>query len=184
MRKGSTILFFILVFVQSALSQKAYWDNSSELVTFGHEKVEGVHNVKALIIHSTFNATYPSTAKPDTFSVAGVLKQFQSYNVSAHYLIDRSGKIHQLVLPNNIAWHAGKSQLPDGTTSVNACSIGIEIMCTYTSGPTAAQYLALRELIDTLDGNYHFKYILGHSDIAPGRKSDPWKFVDNGFYRK
>ncbi|MFM9422627.1 MAG: hypothetical protein RIR06_1088 [Bacteroidota bacterium] len=178
------LLFFIAVQVQIAFSQKAYWDNSNELVAFGHEKYEGVRKVKALIIHSTFNASYPSTAKPDTFDVQGVLKQFKTYNVAAHFLIDRKGVIHQLVLPNNIAWHAGKSQLPDGTTSVNACSIGIEIMCTYTSGPNTAQYAALRELIDALDKNYSFTYILGHSDIAPGRKTDPWKFVDNHYFRK
>lgn len=175
---------FSFAFVQNIFSQKAYWDNGSELVSFGYEKFNGTRNVKALIIHSTFNASYPSTSKPDSFDVSGVLKQFKTYNVSAHFLIDRSGMIHQLVLPNNIAWHAGKSILPDGTSAVNAVSIGIEIMCTYTSGPNEAQYIALRELIDTLDSRYKFKYILGHSDIAPGRKTDPWKFVDNHFYRK
>lgn len=112
------------------------------------------------------------------------MKQFADYGVSAHYVIDRSGQIHQLVKNNDIAYHAGKSQLPDGTTSVNSCSIGIEIMCTYTSGPNQAQYEALQNLVQQLDAAYHFKYILGHSDIAPGRKTDPWQFKDPGIYRK
>jgi hypothetical protein len=155
-----------------------------KLVPFGYKTSEPKRAVKALILHSTFNASFPNTLQPDTFSVEGVLQQFKQYGVAAHYLIGRDGTIYQLVENNNIAYHAGKSQLPDGTTAVNACSIGIEIMCTYTVGPNSAQYDSLRKLIDQLDEQYKFKYILGHFDIAPGRKTDPWHFVDNGFFRK
>ncbi|MFM7769727.1 MAG: N-acetylmuramoyl-L-alanine amidase [Bacteroidota bacterium] len=175
------LLFTFPIFL---LAQKPKLEVTKALVSFGFEKFEGQRAVKALIIHSTFNASYPSEANPDTFDVKGVIKQFKTYNVSAHYLIDRQGNIHQLVDDNNIAWHAGKSQLPDGTQGVNACSIGIEIMCTYTSGPNKSQYNSLRELITHLDSTYNFQYILGHSEIAPGRKTDPWNFKDQGFYRK
>lgn len=153
-------------------------------VGFGYKTSESPREVKALIIHSTFNASFPSTQQPDTFSVEGVLKQFEQYGVAAHYLIGRDGQVYELVEPNNVAYHAGKSQLPDGTTAVNSCSIGVEIMCTYTVGPNESQYASLRKLIDQLDTHYKFKYILGHFDIAPGRKTDPWHFKDNGFFRK
>jgi N-acetyl-anhydromuramyl-L-alanine amidase AmpD len=153
-------------------------------VDFGYKSVESKREVKALIIHSTFNASFPNAQHPDTFSVDGVLQQFKQYGVAAHYLIGRDGNVYELVEPNNVAYHAGKSVLPDGTTAVNSCSIGIEIMCTYTVGPNSAQYASLRKLIDQLDATYKFKYILGHFDIAPGRKTDPWHFVDNGFFRK
>lgn len=153
-------------------------------VDFGYKSSESQREVKALIIHSTFNASFPNTQNPDTFSVEGVLQQFKQYGVAAHYLIGRDGQVYELVEPNNVAYHAGKSQLPDGTTAVNSCSIGIEIMCTYTVGPNEAQYASLRKLIDQLDTHYKFRYILGHFDISPGRKSDPWHFKDDGFFRK
>ena len=155
-----------------------------KLVSFGYKTSEVEREVKALIIHSTFNASFPNIQNPDTFSVKGVIKQFKQYKVAAHYLIGRDGVVYQLVENKNIAFHAGKSQLPDGTTDVNACSIGIEIMCTYSVGPNEAQYAVLRKLIDQLDAEYNFKYILGHFDIAPGRKTDPWHFKDDGFFRK
>ena len=153
-------------------------------VSFGYKTSEVAREIKALIIHSTFNASFPNTQQPDTFSVEGVLKQFEQYGVAAHYLIGRDGQVYELVEPNNVAYHAGKSVLPDGTTDVNACSIGIEIMCTYTVGPNELQYASLRKLIDQLDAQYTFTYILGHFDIAPERKTDPWHFKDDGFFRK
>lgn len=176
-----------LAFLILSLAAKAQVTDSfivRKHVTFGFKTSEPKRVVKALILHSTFNASFPNTQQPDTFSVEGVLKQFQQYGVAAHYLIGRDGVVYELVEPNNVAFHAGKSQLPDGTTAVNSCSIGIEIMCTYTVGPNEAQYASLRKLIDQLDGQYKFKYILGHFDIAPGRKTDPWHFIDAGFFRK
>lgn len=180
----SRIFFFLsfVLFSQAVHAQQPIIQ--SNLVSTGFKKTSEKRNIKALIIHSCFNATYPNTAAPDTFSFDGVLKQFADYGVSAHYVIDRSGAIHQLVKDNDVAYHAGKSQLPDGTSAVNSCSLGIEIMCTYTSGPNAAQYEALKALVLQLDSKYTFKYILGHSAIAPGRKTDPWCFKDPGIYRK
>jgi N-acetyl-anhydromuramyl-L-alanine amidase AmpD len=178
----TSLLLLLLLAAQVAQAQQPVIQK--DFVSFGFKKQSTERKVKALIIHSCFNASYPSTAAPDTFSFSGVVKQFADYGVSAHYVIDREGNIHQLVKLNDVAFHAGKSQLPDGTTSVNSCSIGIEIMCTYTVGPNAAQYDALTNLVRYLDSTYSFKYILGHSEIAPGRKTDPWKFKDPGIYRK
>lgn len=180
-------LFTLLVFSMLTLAFQAQVNDTfivNKHVSFGHKTGETNRSVKALIIHSTFNASFPTTQQPDTFSVEGVLKQFEQYGVAAHYLIGRDGVVYELVDPKNIAFHAGKSQLPDGTAAVNSCSVGIEIMCTYTVGPNEAQYASLRKLIDQLDSKYRFKYILGHFDIAPGRKTDPWHFVDAGYFRK
>lgn len=182
MRFYATLAFLFLTFAVNA--QLTPLIIGQKHVDFGYKSIASKREVKALIIHSTFNASFPSTQQPDTFSVDGVLQQFKQYGVAAHYLIGRDGNVYELVEPNNLAYHAGKSQLPDGTTAVNSCSIGIEIMCTYTVGPNDAQYASLRKLIDQLDGQYKFKYILGHFDIAPGRKTDPWHFEDNGFFRK
>lgn len=181
--RSIALLFFIFIsFLGKAQENDSFIVR--KLVSFGYKSGESNRQVKALILHSTFNASFPTTQQPDTFSVEGVLQQFKQYGVAAHYLIGRDGVVYQLVENNNVAYHAGKSVLPDGTTAVNSCSIGIEIMCTYAVGPNEVQYASLRKLVDTLDGKYHFKFILGHFDIAPGRKTDPWHFVDQGFFRQ
>ncbi|MFM7024152.1 MAG: N-acetylmuramoyl-L-alanine amidase [Flavobacteriales bacterium] len=139
-------------------------------VSWGYKKASG-RVVDAVILHSTYYAT-----GTDSFSVDGVLEQFKSYGVSSHYLIDRSGKIYRLVDEKNIAFHAGNSSLPDGRTNVNTTSIGIEIITTLYSSPTEAQYKSVAGLVKDIKKRRTIKYIKGHSDIAPGRKSDPWNF--------
>ncbi|NVJ22431.1 N-acetylmuramoyl-L-alanine amidase [Myxococcus sp. AM011] len=99
--------------------------------------------------------------------------------VSAHYMVDRDGKIYQLVGDDKRAWHAGKSELHGVPTDVNARSIGIEIV-NDGSGKTAfteAQYKALTQLTSHLKEKYDvpMKNIVGHADVAvpKGRKNDP-----------
>jgi len=99
--------------------------------------------------------------------------------VSAHYMVDRDGKIYQLVNDGKRAWHAGPSQLHGKPTDVNARSIGIEIVndgggkTPYTD----AQYKAITQLVGYLKQEYKVPMdnILGHKDVAvpKGRKSDP-----------
>ena len=79
--------------------------------------------IDTLIIHSSYDAL-----GSDPFDVDGILKEYGIYEVSAHYLIDRKGKVYQLVEENNIAYHAGKSSVPDGRTNVNDFSVGIEMV--------------------------------------------------------
>jgi len=105
-----------------------------------------------------------------------LLKEYQQYKVAPHYLINRSGNIYRLVEDKNIAYHAGESQTPDGRKNVNEFSLGIEIMATQASGPTEKQYAALQKLVDFLKESCKIKYVLGHNQIAPGRKDDPWNF--------
>jgi N-acetyl-anhydromuramyl-L-alanine amidase AmpD len=99
---------------------------------------------------------------------------FNSNFVSAHYLIARDGVVYRLVNEKDIAYHAGKSQLPDGRRSVNSCSIGIELVTSFSEAPTEAQINALVELVKDIKNRYKIKYVLRHSDIAPERKTDPW----------
>ena len=138
--------------------------------TWGFKKASG-RSVDAIIIHSTYNAS-----GTDSFSVAGVLEQFKSYGVASHYLIDREGKIYRLVDEKNIAFHAGNSSLPDGRVNVNTTSIGIEIITTLYTTPTEQQYKSVAELVKDIKKRRVIKYIKGHNEIAPGRKSDPWNF--------
>ena len=142
----------------------------NNLVSFGFQKSSG-RSIDTLIVHSSYDAI-----GNDPYSVSGIIAEYKGYGVSPHYLIDRKGNVYRLVEDQNIAYHAGDSKMPDGRTGVNNFSIGVEIMTSKTDKPTQDQYAALNGLINYLKGKYKIKNILGHSQIAPGRKDDPWNF--------
>lgn len=102
-------------------------------------------------------------------------KQIHQLTVSAHLLIKRSGKLVQYVPFNKRAWHAGISSFK-GREKCNDYSIGIELEGTEDIDYTNDQYQTLAKTIKTLLKYYPkltSKNITGHSDIAPGRKTDP-----------
>ncbi len=140
------------------------------LVPFGHED-RSSRAIDTVVVHSSYDAL-----GSDPYSVSGIIEEYQQYGVAAHYLIDRKGKIYRLVEDRDVAYHAGVSEMPDGRTGANAFSIGIELVEKDTDSPTSAQYASLRALVTSLKEAYPIKYVLGHSDIAPGRKTDPWGF--------
>jgi len=101
-----------------------------------------------------------------------------SSKVSCHYLVNRKGKIFNLVKDQNVAWHAGKS-IWKKYKNLNKNSIGIELVNRghkygYQNF-TKRQISVLIELCKKLKKKYRIKnnLILGHSDIAPLRKIDP-----------
>jgi len=165
------VLFIILNFFVQNSGAPPQIENKP--VSWGFKKCETgrKENINSIIIHSTFNAL-----DKDSFDVAKIIDIYKRYRVSPHYLIGRDGKIYRLVNEQDIAFHAGKSKLPNGQTDVNACSIGIEIINSYTEPPTEKQYNSLFLLTKMLIGRYKIKFILGHADIAPGRKIDPYVF--------
>lgn len=95
-----------------------------------------------------------------------------SVRVSAHFLIRRSGETIQFVACDQRAWHAGQSQW-SGRSACNDYSIGIELEGTDETAYSEEQYALLSELTRAIKQRYPIKDIVGHSDIAPGRKSDP-----------
>ncbi|KES21651.1 MULTISPECIES: 1,6-anhydro-N-acetylmuramyl-L-alanine amidase AmpD [Pseudomonas] len=100
--------------------------------------------------------------------------------VSAHFLIERDGSVFQFVSCNDRAWHAGVSRF-DGRENCNDFSIGIELEGTDDEPYSDAQYAALAELGRQLLRAYPAitpGRIQGHSDIAPGRKTDPGPAFD------
>lgn len=103
-----------------------------------------------------------------------------SMTVSAHFLIERDGSVFQFVSCNERAWHAGVS-LFDGRDNCNDFSIGIELEGTDDEPYSDAQYAALgalaRQLLHAYPGITPER-IRGHSDIAPGRKTDPGPAFD------
>ena len=100
--------------------------------------------------------------------------------VSAHFLIERDGHVTQFVSCLERAWHAGVSCF-DGREGCNDFSLGIELEGTDELPYTEAQYEALTQLIKVLQVSYpqlSKERICGHSDIAPGRKTDPGAAFD------
>jgi AmpD protein len=95
--------------------------------------------------------------------------------VSAHVLIGRDGTLTQFVPFAKRAWHAGRSSFC-GRSACNDFSVGLELEGTDDLPYTAAQYAALAAVIEALRRGYpslREAEVVGHSDIAPGRKTDP-----------
>lgn len=110
-------------------------------------------------------------------------KSIEGLRVSAHLYIKRNGHLVQFVPLNERAWHAGKS-VYQGKEKCNDFSIGIELQGTDDMPFTEAQYQTLANvtkqikiLFPKIKDN-----IVGHSDIAPGRKTDPGKYFDWNHY--
>lgn len=107
-------------------------------------------------------------------------QQIADMGVSAHCLIERNGNVVQFVSFLHRAWHAGVSSW-QGVEACNDFSIGIELEGTDELAYADAQYERLGELIESL--KYRFPditndRICGHSDVAPGRKTDPGPAFD------
>ena len=97
--------------------------------------------------------------------------------VSAHFLIRRDGALIQFVGCLGRAWHAGASAW-QGRERCNDFSIGIELEGTDESAYAAAQYTMLARLIRVLRRTFPIDDIVGHADVAPGRKTDPGPAFD------
>lgn len=95
----------------------------------------------------------------------------QQSGVSAHLVIDKDGTIYQLLRFNVKAWHAGKSDY-NGEPNVNSFSVGIENVGIGDFWPDE-QVEANRAVIAALYAAYPMEDVVGHSDVASGRKSDP-----------
>lgn len=106
--------------------------------------------------------------------------------VSAHICIDRRGVATQYVGFAERAWHAGVSSF-DGRSRCNDFSIGIELEGTDEQPYTAGQYARLVRIAAHLLAKYPQiteQRVVGHSDIAPGRKTDPGPFFDWTAFRQ
>ena len=144
------------------------------------KKARRKREIKFVIIHYTGMQSEIESIKRLTNS---------KFKVSCHYLINRKGKIIQMVEDKYVAWHAGKSKWKS-FFDINKNSIGIELVnkghefgYQYFSKP---QIKSLISLCKKLKKKYSIKTenFLGHSDIAPLRKIDPgekfpWKILSS-----
>jgi N-acetyl-anhydromuramoyl-L-alanine amidase len=124
-------------------------------------------------IDRLFTGTLPAGAHP-------YFREIDGQRVSAHALIRRDGEIVQYVPFGARAWHAGQSEYR-GRAACNDFSIGVELEGTDDTPYTDAQYHELAALAAALLSTYATlseRGIVGHSDIAPGRKTDPGAAFD------
>mgnify|MGYP000884350486 CR=1 FL=1 len=96
----------------------------------------------------------------------------RGYEVSAHFLIDRSGQVTQYVSVLARAWHAGQSSWR-GRSNCNDDSVGIELEGLDGDTFEAAQYSSLAWLCQAISTVCPIRHVAGHEHIAPGRKPDP-----------
>lgn len=119
-------------------------------------------------IEQLFTGTLNSAEHPFYADIAGL-------KVSAHCVIYRDGRVVQFVPFTHRAWHAGVSTY-QGQQACNDFSIGIELEGTDSQSYTEVQYKSLAQLTTAIMDAYPSigsANIVGHCDIAPGRKTDP-----------
>lgn len=124
-------------------------------------------------IAALFQNRLDCTADPRLASLEGV-------RVSAHLVIDRAGAVTQFVPFQRRAWHAGASS-HGGREGCNDYAIGIELEGTDDTPYEDAQYDALNVILAALLAAYpriDGQAIVGHSEVAPGRKTDPGTAFD------
>ena len=121
-------------------------------------------------IERLFTNTLPPDRHPYFEAIAGL-------RVSAHFLIRRDGALVQFVSCLLRAWHAGVSCW-NGRDRCNDFSIGIELEGCDDRPFESAQYERLGALLAGLRRRYPVTGVVGHSDIAPGRKTDPGPCFD------
>ena len=102
-----------------------------------------------------------------------------AHEVSAHYFLDQSGGAVQLVPEAQRAWHAGAGAW-GGCTDINSASIGIELCNAGDHAFSSAQMQALKSLLKEVMQRWGIaaQGVIGHSDMAPGRKQDPGRWFD------
>jgi len=103
--------------------------------------------------------------------------QLRELRVSSHFFIRRGGELIQFVSCEKRAWHAGAS-LWQGRSRCNDFSVGIELEGTDDVPYEDAQYRVCDDVIAALRDAYPIAAVVGHSDIAPGRKTDPGPCFD------
>ncbi|MEP7166357.1 MAG: N-acetylmuramoyl-L-alanine amidase [Candidatus Woesebacteria bacterium] len=146
--------------------------------SFHSDDERALSTIDTIVIHSLYNPKYPAD-----LSITHAKEVLDESEVSSHFVIARDGKVFQLVSEKYQAWHAGESAMPspDNRTKINSFSIGIELIGTESSGFTTAQYDSSAKLTADLMDKLPITKITGHSDIAPGRKTDPWNFQWKNF---
>lgn len=171
--------------MQCALDQDGIIVNGQFIASPNHDPRPDGTAITMIVIH---NISLP----PGEYGGPGIVQLFTNtlraddhpyyagihqLKVSSHFLIRRDGQLIQFVAGSQRAWHAGVSHW-QGRDRCNDFSIGIELEGSDVDAFKAAQYTTLNALIRLLQTHYPISDIVGHSEIAPGRKTDPGPYFD------
>jgi len=116
------------------------------------------------------------------FAAHPFYETLRGLEVSAHFLVGRDGDLVQFVPCGKRAWHAGASRW-NSCERCNDFSVGVELEGTDELSYTEPQYWRLAELTAALRRRYPIRDVVGHADIAPGRKADPGPAFDWARFR-
>jgi N-acetyl-anhydromuramoyl-L-alanine amidase len=174
-----------LLYLHMQINAAGYLDNAHFIASPNFDQRPPGVEISLLVIH---NISLP----PDKFDGNGVIELFTNQinpeehpyyqtlcglKVSSHFFLRRDGSITQFVSCNQRAWHAGVSCWQE-KECCNDYSIGIELEGSDNIPFTNEQYNTLTMLTQCLCDHYPITDIAGHSDIAPGRKTDPGSCFD------
>lgn len=167
------------------LNAAGYVETATQIASPNFDTRPDNCKIDLIVIH---NISLP----PNKYGGAGVVQLFTNQlnpnehpyyaeiytrKVSSHFFIRRDGELMQFVSCLQRAWHAGVSSW-NNRERCNDFSVGIELEGSDYEAFAAAQYKTLRKLITCLKNNYPIQHVVGHSDIAPGRKTDPGPYFD------
>lgn len=161
------ILFIIAITGGVYITGHAYgFDKHYERRTYGDNNYS--ERIKFIILH------HSATASVEETRVA-----FNNDGTSAHYIVDKEGKIHPVIAEEKSAWHAGNSAW-EKRVNLNDTSIGIEMVNSGQEPFPIEQIRGAARLTKAILEKYKIlpKNILAHYDIAPGRKFDPSSYFD------
>ncbi len=168
-----------------AVSDAGWLEGARRVPSPNHDARPDITNINLLVIHAI-------SLPPGEFGGSGVeqffsncldpaqhpyYREIEGLEVSAHFFVRRSGELIQFVSCVRRAWHAGVSEWC-GRERCNDFSIGIELEGCDELPFADAQYESLTRLIAALRHHYPVRDVVGHSDISPGRKTDPGPHFD------
>ncbi|MBC7786010.1 MAG: 1,6-anhydro-N-acetylmuramyl-L-alanine amidase AmpD [Methylophilaceae bacterium] len=167
------------------INQAGYLDIAQQIDSPNHDARPDNSIISLIVIH---NISLP----PQQYGGHGIVELFTNQlnpgdhpyyaeishlKVSSHFFIKRDGQLIQFVSCLNRAWHAGVSSWK-GVERCNDFSIGIELEGSDFDVFENTQYKTLGSLLSVLKKTYVIDTIVGHSDIAPGRKTDPGPYFN------
>lgn len=169
----------------SALGLDGWMPRASTLVSPNYgPRPEGV-SISMIVIHSIslppgeFGGGYVQSLFMNELNWAlhPYFKSIEGLQVSAHFYIERDGRLWQFVSTLDRAWHAGVSSF-NGQDNCNDFSIGVELEGLEGDRFESAQYEQLARLCRDIKRRHPIEHVVGHEHIAPERKRDPGEGFD------
>ena len=171
--------------------EQGWWQDAEKCESPNFGPRPNAANIDLIVLHSISlpPGEFGNGAVPKLFTnqldwdAHPYFQSIRGLEVSAHFFIERTGKVWQFVSCDQRAWHAGKSAYR-GRSNCNDDSIGIELEGLEGDRFEAVQYERLGQLCMALSQTYPIEYIAGHEHIAPGRKKDPGSGFDWALLKK